>query len=101
MSIDPLGNVYQSGQAINRLKIVSVEDKQSLHLTEGGFVLSGANPLPVAEVKVVPEFLEETNSKAITGMTDMMRVTRSYEAVAQTLSQRSEHISRAINFLGK
>lgn len=102
-SIDSGGTVWIDGQAINRLRIVSVPNTNQLKsLGDGYFAPSDANELTVsADTQVRQGFLENSNVSHVNEMVRLMEVLRHFETAQRFVRGYDEMMSQAISQLGR
>lgn len=82
-----------------RLQIVEFANPQEL-TREGSNLFGGGTPLPATQTRVEQGFIERSNVSGVSEMTEMIRVSRSYQSLA-SLMQRQDEIRRsAIQRLG-
>ena len=87
------GSVSSSAGAKGRLRIVEFANPQEL-AREGANLFSGGTPLAAAGTRVMQGFVERSNVSGVAEMTEMIRVTRSYESIAN-LTQKQDELRRA------
>ncbi|MEO5806876.1 flagellar basal-body rod protein FlgF [Devosia sp.] len=93
------GTVSTSAGIKGRLKLVEFAQPQALN-REGDNLFSGGTPTPSTKTQAMQGSLEKSNVSGITQMAEMIRVTRSYESIAQLMSRQDEMRSAAIQRLG-
>lgn len=87
------GTISTGAGAKGRLQIVEFANPQEL-TREGGSLFAGGTPLPATETRVEQGFIERSNVSGVTEMSEMIRVSRSYQSLA-SLMQRQDEIRRA------
>jgi len=87
------GTVSTATGSKGRLQIVEFANPQEL-TREGGNLFAGGTPLPAAGTRVEQGFVERSNVSGVTEMSEMIRVSRSYQSLA-SLMQRQDEIRRA------
>ena len=94
------GAVSSSAGAKGRLRLVEFDNAQAL-MREGNNLFGGGTPVAAANTRVVQGFIEKSNVSGVSGMAEMIRVTRTYESVA-SLGQKQDELRRtAIQRLGE
>jgi flagellar basal-body rod protein FlgF len=94
------GTVSSSAGEKGRLRLVAFADKTQLLKDGANFFDTQVPPTPATEVRVRQGALEASNISAVTEMTRMIEVTRSYEQISNLIKQHSDLRSRAIERLG-
>ncbi len=97
--IDNKGYIITNNGAKGRLKIVSFENPQSLEL-RGGNLFSGQNAQPDLASRILQGSLERSNVSGVAEMAEMIRISRSYEAIAQLQKSQADLRQKAIQKLG-
>ncbi|MFV2035932.1 MAG: flagellar basal-body rod protein FlgF [Halocynthiibacter sp.] len=93
------GSIVTNEGSKGVLRIVQFENRQEL-LREGGNLYSGGTPVPSLETTVQQGALERSNVSGVTAITEMIRVNRSYQAIAQFMQRQDQLRQSAINTLG-
>jgi flagellar basal-body rod protein FlgF len=96
------GTVHADGQEIGKLKLVSFASTAGL-VREGLTMFSaggGATPEP-AEVGVAQGYLENANVNAVMGMTELITVNRSFDALQKVIDTFKQLDERTARELGK
>ena len=93
ISIASDGTIATGAGAKGQLQIVEFANTQQL-TREGRGLFSGGTPLPATDTAVLQGSLERSNVSGITEMSDLIRVSRSYQSLA-SLMQRQDEIRRA------
>ena len=102
--INKTGEVTQErapNTIIARLRVVNFEDPQKLGRMPGGFRSAGQEPQPLAEPKVLQNFVENSNVNPIQEMVNMISLSRIHEANQKMITQYDEIFGKAINSLGQ
>lgn len=102
VGIGPDGAITVNGTAAGQIGIFSFKD-QKLELTRDGentFAAKG-NPTGTEKGSIVQSYLEMSNSNPTQLMTQLVEVTRSYEAAQQLVSNQDELLGKAIASLGR
>jgi flagellar basal-body rod protein FlgF len=100
--VDRVGNVYDDGERVDRIRLHAFAPDDSLFKDGYGLFQAGPGVIPqqAEDTVIFQGFLEESNADLSRQMTDMLKVRRSYEA-AQKISQAYDRmLSRAANELG-
>lgn len=93
------GAISTSAGAKGSLRLVEFADAQSL-IREGSNLFSGGTPIAATNTRAMQGFLEQSNVSGVTGVAEMIRVTRAYESAA-TMAQKQDDLRRdAIQRLG-
>lgn len=93
------GTISTGAGAKGRLQIVEFANPQEL-TREGGNLFAGGTPIPATKTRVAQGFIERSNVSGVSEMSEMIRVSRSYQNLA-SLMQRQDEIRRsAIQRLG-
>ena len=97
------GTVHADGQEIGKLKLVSFANTQGL-VREGLTMFSassgGAPPEP-AQVGVAQGYLENSNVNPVMGMTELITVNRTFEALQKVIDTYKQLDERTARDLGK
>lgn len=102
LAVDRSGNIFEEGERVDRLQILTFNPADSLWKDEYNLLQAGdgAAALPAEETSVWQGYLEESNADLMRQMTNLLKARRSYEA-AQKIMQTYDHLlSRAANELG-
>ncbi|HEV7278493.1 MAG TPA: flagellar basal-body rod protein FlgF [Devosiaceae bacterium] len=82
-----------------RLRVVEFTDPQEL-AREGSNLFSGGTPIAIATTRVLQGALEKSNVSGIAEMTEMIRVSRSYQSLASLMQKQDEMRRSAVQRLG-
>ncbi|WDR04253.1 flagellar basal-body rod protein FlgF [Devosia algicola] len=99
ISIGANGAISTSAGIKGKLKIVEFANAQAL-TREGSNLYAGGTPQPNAKTTVTQGAIERSNVTGVSEMADMIRVTRSYESIAQIMQRQDEMRQSAIQRLG-
>ncbi|OJY30207.1 MAG: hypothetical protein BGO98_26060 [Myxococcales bacterium 68-20] len=89
-SINPDGSVVQGGEIVARLKVVRAGEG-TMFAHEGGALLASRGPVPVPTTTTLDVgALEDSNSTAVSAMTDLVAASRTFEAFQRMLDTFSE-----------
>ena len=98
------GQVSVDGAVVDTLKLRKVADPQRLVKT-GNSLFGAPQDLPLLpvgqDVTVNQGFVEESNTGAVQGMTEMIEASRMFEAYMKMMTTISELASKASNDLGR
>ncbi len=94
LSIGEDGEVYADEASVGKMEIVSFNDPGNLQPVGGGF-FQGNGGQPDEETVVMQGFLENSNVNPVWGMTELIRVTRTFEA-AQKVIQTYRDMDRKL-----
>jgi len=96
------GTVYQGGAAVGRMALWDFPDRDLLRKTGSGLLENVGDQAPVASgARVHTGFLERSNLDAVTGMVDMIEVSRAYQLNAQMVSLQDSTLGEAVNRVGR
>ncbi|MDF1721314.1 MAG: flagellar basal-body rod protein FlgF [Minwuia sp.] len=84
-----------------RLQVVGFDNQQDLDKAEGGLYETDQAPFEIEDPQVLQGMLESSNVNAITEMTRMITVQRSYEAMQQMVKSDHDIQRDAIGRLGQ
>lgn len=93
------GTVSTSAGTKGRLKLVEFADPGSLS-REGSGLYAGGAPAAATSTTVAQGVVERSNVSGVLEMSEMVRVTRSYESIASLLQRQDEMRRGAIQRLG-
>ena len=105
--VDTTGRVLVNGADAGTLKLEAWDPSRMTKWGEGLYGKSEADIEVTAEspnapdAKVVQGYLEESNSKVIEGMVDMITVTRAYDANQKAIQIQDSTLDKVINEVGK
>ena len=97
--IDASGAISTSAGAKGRLRVVEFANPQEL-TREGDNLYAGGTPAVALETRVVQGAIEKSNVSGVAGMTEMIRVQRSYQSLAAMMQRQDEMQRAAIRQLG-
>lgn len=106
ITISQDGYIYTDGDAVDQLKIVSLEDINNLSRLKGSVFVPQSKIIPqISEDFIVKQnFLESSNvsgSGTIKEMVNMIKVQRHYETCQRIISKQDQILSRSVNDLAK
>lgn len=87
------GTISTAAGPKGRLQIVEFANAQEL-TREGSNLFAGGTPFPATNTQVAQGFIERSNVSGVSEMSQMIRVSRSYQSLA-SLMQRQDEIRRA------
>lgn len=97
ITFEPDGTVKQNGNALGQLRIVDFADPQKLELDGSGFFFA---PIGLAEVQteavVHQGALEGSNSAPVDELIELIRIQRTFEAVARMMAQVDRTYQRLV-----
>jgi flagellar basal-body rod protein FlgF len=99
ISITANGSILTPAGSKGKLRLVEFTDPQQL-VREGNNLFSGGTPLPATATTVVQGAIERSNVSGVAGMTEMIRVSRAYQTIANLMEQQDETRRSAIEQLG-
>ncbi|MBO6755860.1 MAG: flagellar basal-body rod protein FlgF [Roseibium sp.] len=83
-----------------QIRVVEFENPQNLEQI-GDTVLTGEEPLPVADVRVVQGAIEQSNVDGVSEMTRLIEITRAYATISKLLQDSDDLRQQAIGTLGR
>lgn len=100
--VDSTGNIYEDGEAVDRLQVFTFFPENSLWKDEYNLLQAADNAIAqrAEETSVLQGYLEESNADLIRQMTDLVKARRSYEAAQKIMQTYDRLLSRAANELG-
>lgn len=93
------GSVSSSEGPKGKLRIVEFDQPQEL-IRQGNNLFSGGTPVANANSRVMQGFVERSNVSGVAEMSEMIRVTRTYESIASLAQKQDELRRNAIQRLG-
>jgi flagellar basal-body rod protein FlgG len=102
--IDRAGKITVEGQGVDSLRVVDFKDADKALRKEfsGMFInVSGNEPQEPEEIDVQSGFLERSNVNPIASMTEMMEVTRAFEAYTKAIQTINDATQRASTEVGR
>lgn len=93
------GVVRTENGEIGRLNIVTFGDQQDMELLGSSLLRTDQVPIEVADTEIVQGMLEGSNVIAITEMTRMIDLLRSYQAANQLITNDEDRQEQAIDIL--
>ena len=95
------GTVSTETGIIGHLRIVHFDDPQALSAIGGGLYSTEAAPQPDSASKITQGMVEDSNVQPIIEMTNLVQVTRDYEAAQRMIEAEHDRQRRAIaNIVG-
>jgi flagellar basal-body rod protein FlgG len=99
------GTIAVDGNIVGRLKVVSFGDTPAL-VPEGAALFApapGAAPAPIdaSETRLEPNAVEGANVDAVTGMIELVDVSRGFETYMHAMQRLDEVAQRSINDVGR
>jgi len=86
---------------LGKLTVVKFENEQGLAPIGNGYFKTEATPVPTKDSKIVQGSIEQSNVQAVTEMTRMIDVSRTYQQVVHLMELDNERQKTAISRLGK
>lgn len=102
-SVNAQGEVYQDGQMIDRLKIVSFSNPKELERVGNNYYHFGGREEDIAmptRTRIQQGSLEASNVNAIKNLTSMIIAHRSYEAYQKAVSNYDQMMEKSSNAIG-
>ncbi len=93
------GSILTSAGNKGFLRLVEFDDPQTLK-RQGDNLFSGGTPRAATDTVVVQGALERSNVSGVLQVAEMIRVNRSYQAIANLMDKQDKLRSDAINVLG-
>ncbi len=85
------GSIIAGGELVGKLRVVEVDDLQSLEREEGvRFKVNGGGQRPVVSANVIPQSLEMPNVSVIGSMVEMISTQRAFEGYSKTVQTIQE-----------
>lgn len=97
--ISATGEVSTAAGSKGSLRIVEFDNPHAL-VREGDNLFSGGEAQPAVATRTVQGAIERSNVSGVAAMTEMIRVTRSYESLARLMQQQDDMRRDAIQTLG-
>ncbi len=96
------GTLSVDGQVQGKIQIVKFDDPQSLQ-TEGNDLYNGGNQTaqPLENAQMVQGAIEQSNVNSVFEMTDMIEISRQYEATQGMVQRMHDREQNAIRTIGK
>lgn len=101
VTIDGEGNVRSAAGPIGRLRLVEFDDPLGLTPLGGGLYVANEAPQDAAETRIVQGALEGSNVRPIVEMTQMIEISRAYQAVQTFVESEHERRQGAVRRLGQ
>lgn len=95
------GTITAADGETYRLQVVGFDNQQDLEKAEGGLYETDQPPFEIDDPQILQGMLESSNVNAITEMTRMISVQRSYEAMQQMVKSDHDIQRDAIGRLGQ
>ncbi|KTC68297.1 hypothetical protein Lbir_2899 [Legionella birminghamensis] len=101
-SINTRGEVFADKQPIDQIGLVDFTQPESLQYQGEGLYYSKESPQPAPEETTILQFsLEQSNVKSVDEMTEMLKISRHFEAVQRIMKTSNNLLSTAISQLGE
>ncbi len=102
VSISKNGEIYVNGEMIDTLKLVDVENKESLRKAGNSlYDITDDSKLKGFKGEVVQGYLENSNTNSVREMVDMIALSRVYEANSKVVSAMDANLGRAVNEIAR
>jgi flagellar basal-body rod protein FlgF len=95
------GTVSTENGQIGQMQVVTFANEQDLKKAGDGTYITTATPTTVARPYLSQGMLEDSNVEAISQMTNMLTVMRSYEAIQNILDNEQSRVSKAMPILSQ
>ncbi|MCP4247627.1 MAG: flagellar hook-basal body protein [bacterium] len=96
------GTVRQGDDVVARLGVAEFADRNDLRKVGANlFRATGDRPLPATRSTLVPGSVEQSNADPITGLAQMIEVSRAYQLNAQMISLQDTMIGQAVSRVGR
>lgn len=99
ISIASDGTVSTENGPIGRLRVVRFDNDQELRKAADGLYETTAQPIEATQRDVVQGMIEESNIQAVAEMTNLIAITRSYQAAQQMIDNEHERALKAYQTL--
>jgi len=86
---------------LGRLRVVTFDHEEALQPIGGNLYMANETPTPSDESKVVQGSIEQSNVQAVSEMTRMIDVSRTYQQVTHLLELENDRQRQAIQRLGR
>ena len=100
ISISANGTITTNNGAKGRLQVVEFASPEEL-TREGNNLYAGGTPEPAVATRVMQGAIERSNVSGVAEMTEMIRVQRAYESLANSMKSQDELRRSAIQKLGE
>ena len=104
IQIDGEGALFQQGDRVDKLRVVSFADTQSLRKVGASLFevrIEGAEQAAAPSTQVMQGYLEESNVNPIEEMVNMITALRIYEANQKGLAAQDRSLERLVNETGR
>ena len=102
--INAQGEIFQDGQMVDRLKVMTFDNKKELEKVGNNYYHFGGDEKtikPAANCRIEQGFLEGSNVNAVKSMTSMIVAHRSYEAYQKAVSNYDKMMEKSSNVIGE
>jgi flagellar basal-body rod protein FlgG len=101
LTVSQTGDIYEGGQAVGRLSVVTVPDQDGLQKVGGSLYALKPNYnqqlVAASEAQVHQGFLEGSNVNIIQEMTDMIAATRAFESTQKAIQAFDQMNQKLVN----
>ena len=96
------GSVRQGNTVVARLGVAEFADRNELRKVGANlFRATGQRPPSATRTTLVPGTVEQSNADPITGLAEMIEVSRAYQLNAQMISLQDTMIGQAVSRVGR
>jgi flagellar basal-body rod protein FlgF len=100
IEISPDGTISAGPEVLGRLKVVEFEDLARMQKRGGSLFDTTEDPKPAERSELMQGHLETSNVSAISELTRLIDIQRSYEGVKNMLDQEAERLRSSVRKLG-
>ena len=100
IEISPDGTISAGPEVLGILKVVEFDDLQRMQKLGGSTFETTEAPKPAERSKMLQGYLETSNVSAITELTRMIEIQRSYDSVKRMLDREAERLRDSVRKLG-
>ncbi|MFK7873918.1 MAG: flagellar hook-basal body protein [Oligoflexales bacterium] len=104
MEVNHLGEIYQDGQMVDRLKTLEVSDERNLERVGYNLYFHGGEEeglTKASHMNVRQGYVEGSNVNVMQNLTNMIVAHRSYEAYQKTIQNYDKMMEKSSNSLGE
>jgi flagellar basal-body rod protein FlgF len=101
ITIAPDGTISTENGQIGQIQISTFANEQSLKAAGDGTYITTAAPTTVARPNLTQGMLEDSNVEAISQMTSMLTIMRSYQSIQNILDNEQSRIEKAMPILAQ
>ncbi len=95
------GSILSTEGEIAKLKIAEFENSQNMEPIGGGLFKANEEPIDPIATRAIQGALEKSNVNGVTGMTEMIEVSRQYQSTARMLQNEHDRLRATIRKLSE